>query len=192
MILTMTLKHTLLAVSAAACVAALPTDASAQRFGPSVEASVGAMAGGGGTYTHRAGGAIDAMIAVPVGSTSSSTYVLGLTGTANGPIAGDDICLVGPGDTCLEDYPTFMSLGVVGGVQRRLGDLYSTRVLAGPAYYQSVDGDDAFGLQGRVDLARSTAIPRTALVASVRGSLLPSFEGEALTFAAFGLGLRIQ
>lgn len=188
----MIIQRTLLLVSAAACVAALPAAACAQRFGPSVEASVGASAGLGGTYHHRAGPALDAVLTMPVAASASGTYVLGITGMANGPMAVDDICLVGPDETCVEDYPTFVSLGVVGGVQRRLGSAYSARVLAGPAYYQSVDSDDAFGLQGRVDVARSTILPRTALVASVRGSLLPSFQGEPLSFAAFGLGLRIQ
>jgi hypothetical protein len=189
----MIIQRTVLILLAAG-MAALPADAAAQqrRFGPSVEASVGASLGGGGLYTHRAGGAMDAVLTVPIASTSRSTVVLGVTGTANGPMAVDDICMVGPGDTCVEDYPTFMSLGVVGGVQRQLSTTLSSRLLAGPAYFQSVDGDDALGLQGRVDIARSTALPRVALVGSLRGSLLPNYEGETLRFAAVGLGLRIQ
>jgi hypothetical protein len=178
----------------AAGMAALPADAAAQerRLGPSVEASVGASLGGGGLYSHRAGGAMDAVLTVPVAATSSGTLFLGVTGTANGPLAVDDICLVGPDESCVEDYPTFMSLGVVGGVQRQLSSTLSSRLLAGPAYFQSVDGDDALGLQGRVDVAHATVLPRVALVASLRGSLLPRYEGETLRFAAFGLGLRIQ
>ena len=188
----MIIQRTVLVLLAAG-MAALPADAAAQqrRFGPSVEASLGASLGGG-LYTHRAGGAMDAVLTVPVAATSRSTVVLGVTGTANGPMAMDDICMVGPGDTCVEDYPTFMSLGVVGGVQRQLSSTLSSRVLAGPAYFQSVDGDDTFGLQGRMDVARSTALPRVALVASLRGSLLPRYEGETLRFAAVGVGLRIQ
>lgn len=135
---------------------------------------------------------MDAVLTVPVASTSAGTLFVGVTGTANGPMAVDDICLSGPGDSCLEDYPTFMSLGAVGGVQRRLSSALSSRLLAGPAYFQSVDGDDALGMQGRVDVAHSTGLPRVALVASLRGSLLPSFEGETLRFGVVGLGLRIQ
>lgn len=189
----MIIQRTLL-ILVAAGMAAPPADAAAQqrRFGPSVEASLGASLGGGGLYTHRAGGAMDAVLTVPVASTSASTFVLGVTGSASGPMAVDDICMVGPDDACVEDYPTFMSLGVVGGVQRQISPVMSSRVLAGPAYFQSVDGDDALGVQGRVDVARSTALPRVALVASLRGSLLPSFEGETLRFAAVGVGLRIQ
>ena len=179
-------------VLAAACVAALPADAAAQRrFGPAVDASLGISAGGGGSYTHRAGGALDGVIAIPVGGSASSTYVLGLTGTANGPIASDDVCIIGPGDRCLEDYPTFMSLGVVAGIQRQITAGLSSRVLVGPAYYQAVEGEDTFGLQGRVDVARPLVF-RTAIVASLRASLLPSYEGDVLQFATFNLGLRIQ
>lgn len=177
---------------ALACAAALPPDAAAQRrFGPSVEASLGISAGGGGTYYHRTGGAMDAVVAIPVAGTRDRTWVAGVTGTANGPVAVDDVCLVGPNDTCVPDYPTFVSLGVLAGVQSRLGRGFSSRVLAGPAYYQAVDGGDTFGLQGRVDVAKPLVF-RTALVASVRGAVLPRYEGETLRFAAFGLGLRIQ
>jgi ABC-type amino acid transport substrate-binding protein len=180
-----------LLVFLAAGAAALPADAAAQRFGPSVEASLGVSTGGGGLYAHRTGGAMDAVLAMPIAGNDRGTVVLGLTGTANGPVAVDDICMVGPDAECMDDYPTFMSLGVVAGVQRRLGASLSSRVLAGPAYYQSVDGDDTFGVQGRVDVAKPLLF-RTAIVASLRGSLLPRYEGESLHFAAFGLGLRIQ
>lgn len=177
---------------ALACAAAASVDADAQaRRGPSVEASLGVSAGGGGRFAHRTGGAMDAVLAVPLRQTSSGTVILALTGTANGPVAVDDICVIAPNDGCLDDYPTFMSLGVAAGVQRRLGSGLSTRVLGGPAYYQSVDGPDTFGVQGRMDVARPLAF-RTAIVASLRGAVLPRYEGETLGFAAVGLGLRIQ
>lgn len=170
--------------------AALPADAQ-QRFGPSIEASLGAGAGGGGTYVNRAGGALDAVLAVPLNHAGAGTVMLAVTGTSNGPLAGTDVCVVAPNDACVEDYPTFMSLGVAAGVQRRMGAGLSTRLLAGPAYYQAVDGGDTFGLQGRVDVAKPLVF-RTALVASLRGAVLPRYEGETLHFASFGLGLRIQ
>lgn len=185
-------NRTLAAALVLACTAAVSVDAAAQaRFGPSAEASLGVSTGGGGMFAHRTGGAMDAVLAMPLRQTSSGTVILALTGTANGPVAVDDICVIAPNDGCLEDYPTFMSLGLAAGVQRRLGSGLSTRVLAGPAYYQSVDGPDTFGLQGRVDVARPLAF-RTALVASLRGAVLPRYDGQTLSFAALGLGLRIQ
>jgi hypothetical protein len=178
--------------AALACTLGAPAAAAAQQpIGPSIEASLGLSAGAGGSFTHRAGGALDGVLAMPLRHTSTGTLVLALTGSANGPVAVDDICVVAPNDGCLDDYPTFVSLGVAAGVQRRLGSSLSTRVLAGPAYYQAVDGPDTFGLLGRVDVAKPLLL-RTALVASLRGSVLPRYEGQTLRFAAFGLGLRIQ
>ncbi len=177
---------------ALACAAAASVDAAAQaRFGPSIEASLGVSTGGGGTFMHRSGGAMDAVLAVPVSRTPAGSVMLAVTGTANGPVAVDDVCRVGPDDACLDDYPTFMSLGLAAGVQRRLGSGLNTRVLAGPAYYQAVDGSDTFGVQGRLDVARPLVL-RTAVVAYVRGAVLPRYEGQTLGFAALGLGLRIQ
>lgn len=177
-------------ILALACVAALNADAPAQRLGPSIEAGLGMSAGGGGTYVSRGGAALDAVIAVPLHQTASGAVMLAVTGSANGPLAGTDVCVVAPNDGCIEDYPTFMSLGVAAGVQRRLGSGLSTRLMAGPAYYQAVDGGDTFGLQGRADVAKALFL-RTSLVASVRASVLP-YADETLGFAAFGLGLRIQ
>lgn len=176
---------------AAACAALVSADAAAQRIGPSVEASLGVSSGGGGAYVHRGGAAVDAVVTMPLLQTGSGAVVLAFTGTANGPIAMEDVCVVAPNDGCYEEYPTFMSLGVAAGVQRRLGSTASARVMAGPAYYQAVDGGDALGVQGRVDVARRL-VSRLALVASARGTVLPGYEGETLRFGALGLGLRIQ
>lgn len=192
----MIIQRTCLLLAGAVSLAILPADAAAQRrFGPSVEASLGISAGAGGEYVNRAGGSAEAIVTMPVSATSSHAFVVGLTGAANGPVAGDDICIgkIGGGDeiTCLDRYPTFLSLGVVAGVQRPLGARLSSRILAGPAYYHSVEDGDTFGLQGRVDVAAPLAL-RTALVGSVRGAVLPDFRGETLRIVTFGLGLRIQ
>ncbi|HEX6038122.1 hypothetical protein [Longimicrobium sp.] len=176
---------------AAACVALVSADATAQRIGPSVEAGVGVSSGGGGEYIHRGGAALDGVIATPLVQTGSGAVLLAFTGTVNGPIAMEDVCVVAPDDACYAEYPTFVSLGVAAGVQRRLGSSASARVLAGPAYYQAVDGGDAFGLQGRVDVAKPI-LSRLVVVASLRGTVLPRYQGETLRFGAFGLGLRIQ
>lgn len=176
---------------AAAGVAVLSVDAAAQRIGPSAEAGVGLAVGGGGTYTNRGGAAMDAVLAMPLMQTGSGAVMLAFTGTANGAVATEDVCVVAPDGECRGVFPTFMSLGVAAGVQHRLGSRASARVLAGPAYYQAVDGGDTFGLQGRVDVSRSL-FSRLALVASLRGTVLPSYDDESLGFAAFGLGLRVQ
>ncbi|HYR09720.1 MAG TPA: hypothetical protein VEQ60_18235 [Longimicrobium sp.] len=186
------MKRTLLSMLAAACAAAAPTTAPAQAFGPSADVSAGMFVGGGGTFAERGGPALDGIVALPLGRTRSGTLVAGVTGGISGPLMiGDQGCRIGPNDTCMPDYPVFVTVGAVAGVQRAIGSGLSARVLAGPAYFQATDGDDTFGAQGRLDVAKPL-IFRTALVASLRGSLLPRYQGETLSYATFGLGLRIQ
>lgn len=186
----MMIKRTLALSALLTCVLALPA-AGQQRFGPSVEATFGLGTGGGGTFVERGGAAVDAVIALPLAQTSAGTFVAGMAWTGNGKMTSELVCVVGPNDGCIPEYPVFLSLGVLAGVQRPLGRSMSARLLAGPAYFQAVDGGDTFGAQGRVDVARPLAF-RTAIVASVRGAVLPNYDGEMLRFASFGLGFRIQ
>jgi hypothetical protein len=186
------MNRTLSISLALACAVALPRVVAAQQFGPSADVSVGFFAGAGGSFVDRGGPALDGIIALPVSQTRSGTLVAGVTGGISGPLMmGDLICRAGPNDTCIPNYPTFVTVGAVAGVQRPIGRGLSARAVAGPAYFQAADGDDTFGVQGRFDVAKRLVL-RTSLVASVRGSLLPSYQDATLGYATFGLGLRIQ
>jgi hypothetical protein len=191
--LSMRIPHTLAALVLAACATALPSAAEAQQaFGPSADVSVGLFVGAGGSFAERGGPALDGIITLPVSQMRSGTLVGGVTGGISGPLMmGDLICRGGPNNTCIPNYPTFVTVGAVAGVQRAIGSGLSARALAGPAYFQDADGDDTFGLQGRVDVAKRLIL-RTALVVSVRGSLLPIYQDATLGYATFGVGLRIQ
>lgn len=173
--------------------AAAPAAASAQQqaFGTSLDLSAGVFTGAGGTFTARGGPAIDGVLAMPL--SSAGTTILAVTAGISGSLQlSRQDCPAIPGATgCLPAYPSFASLGLMAGMQRRMGPGVSARALAGPAYYRGIDNPDAFGLQGRVDLAKPLA-SRMAIVGSLRGTVLPSYQGETLSFAAFGLGLRIQ
>jgi hypothetical protein len=186
----MMMRRTFTLVLAATCAAAPATAAAQNAFGPSADVSVGMFAGAGGTFVDRGGPAVDVSVAVPVGRTGSGTLVAGLTGGISGPVATIEMCRLGPNGGCMPSYPVFYTVGAVAGVQRAIGAGFSARALAGPTWFRSED-DGTFGLQGRVDVAKPL-IFRTAVVASVGGSLLPSYQGETLSYAAFGLGLRIQ
>ena len=189
----MRIPPTLVALVLAACAGVLPTTSAAQHtFGLSADVSVGLFVGAGGTFADRGGPALDGIIALPVSEMRSGTLMAGVAGGISGPLMmGDLICRAGPNNTCIPNYPTFVTVGAVAGVQRAIGPGLSARALAGPAYFQDADGGDAFGLQGRVDVAKRLIL-RTSLVASVRGSLLPSYQDATLSYATFGLGLRIQ
>jgi hypothetical protein len=174
----------------AAAAAAAPTAATAQQaFGPSVEASFGLFVGGGGTFVDRGGPALDGIVAVPLSQTTAGTVVMGASAGISGPLMLMRICE--PSFDCDPSYPEFVTVAAVAGVQRALGPGVSARALAGPAYFQATFGDDTFGLQGRLDVAAPVFL-RLAVVASARGSLLPSYQGETLGYATFGVGLRIQ
>jgi len=131
------------------------------------------------------------VLAIPLRRDGTGAVVAALTGGVTGPLGEDLDCTLGPADECIPEFPTFLSVAAVAGVQRQLGDGSSARVMAGPGFYAASDGDAALGVQARADVARRIFF-RTALVASVRGDLLPSYQGETLRFAAFGLGFRIQ
>jgi hypothetical protein len=187
----MMMRRILAVLSAALCTIAIPAAAQQPAFGPSVEAGLGMFAGGGGAYYRRGGPAVDAVLAVPLGRTPAGTVVAGVTAGVSGSVGGDLICEPDPEGNCKDDYPSFFSLGAVAGVQRQMGYGLSARALAGPAYYQSADGPNVWALQGRVDVAKPLFF-HTALVASLRGAVLPSYQGESLSFTALGVGLRIQ
>lgn len=188
----MMMHRTFALILAAACAAAPATAAGQQAFGLSADVSAGLFVGGGGSFAERGGPALDGIVAVPLARMGFGTVVAGVTGGISGPLVMSDlICREGPDDTCISNYPTFVTAGAVAGVQRGIGAGISARALAGPAYFQAAEGGDALGLQGRVDVAKRLVF-RTAVVASVRGSLLPSYRGERLSYATFGLGLRIQ
>lgn len=184
-------RRTLAILAAAACTAAVPATAQQPSFGPSAEAGLGHFVGGGGQFFRRGGPAVDAVLAVPVGRAAGGTIVAGVTAGISGTMGGDLICEPDPEGNCKPDYPAFFALGAVAGVQRQMGSGLSARALAGPAYYQSADGPNVWAFQGRVDVAKPLVF-HTALVLSLRGAVLPSYQGEALSFTSLGLGLRIQ
>lgn len=162
-------------------------------LGPSLEASVGLSRGVGGAFYQRGGGAADVLFAAPLAESAAGTVVGGLSAALQGPFAVDNICALGPDGECLDSFPLFFSAAALAGVQRGSATGPSARLMAGPAFYVAGDGGrSALGLQGRLDVATAPLLPHTSVVASLRGAVLPSYEGDAVGTVSFGLGLRIQ
>lgn len=173
------------------CAPAFSSSAAAQQGFPlSIETTLGARVGSGGTYVNRAGAALDLLLGIDLRQTSRGMLILGISGGVQGPVVSADICLIRPDGECAEDFPTFLSAGVLLGLQHGSAGGASARVLAGPAYYHSELGR-TLGLQGRLE-ASTPSLLRTSLIASLRGAALPSFRGETLGITSVGLGLRIQ
>ena len=184
------MTRTLVFILACTCGAMLPARANAQS-GTSLEVTLGSSTGGGGSYSERGGIALDLLLAMPVRETPAGTLVAGTTAGVHGPIAGDLSCISDPVRGCLPNFPVLISAGAVGGLQRGSAAGASARLLAGPAFFAAQEGGGALGLQGRLDAA-TPPLFHVSLVASLRGAVLPRFQGEALTQGSFGLGLRIQ
>jgi hypothetical protein len=175
-----------------ACVLVRPLHVGAQqRPALSLEASVGFGVGDGSEWRNRAGFALDGLVGLRVRSAPGGAILAGLAGGMQGmPGSGDD-CLLTPSGGCVPDFPLFYSAAALLGWEAARASGPSLRVLAGPAYYRADEGGAALGLQGRLEVA-SPAWLHVAVVASVRGAVLPNFRGDALALAAAGFGLRLQ
>jgi hypothetical protein len=167
-------------------------------FPVSTEASFGFRVGHGGTYTTRSGAAIDVVLGYRLRDTPAGTLIGAFNLGVQSPVTSDLVCIpVGPiaNGECAPNFPIFFSGGALLGVQRGSARTASARILAGPTYYLPLGSDHdaggALGLQGRVDVSTPPWM-HTAVVASLRHSVLPSFRGDPLGITSFGLGLRIQ
>lgn len=173
---------------------ALATDAAAQQHFPvSTEASFGFRVGHGGSYVNHGGAALDVVLGYRLRGSSAGPLILGLNLGAQTPVTSEDACrLISSTGECAPDFPVFFSGGALVGVQRgSSAQTASARILAGPTYYHTMDRGGALGLQARADVSTPPWM-HTAIVASLRHSVLPSFRGEALGITSFGVGLRIQ
>ena len=186
-----------------AAVALSPFDLSAQApRALTLDASVGASRGvGGEEFRGRGGVAVDGLLARALRRAPGGVLIAGLGASFQGMPSSDDICITGSRGQCLSDFPLISTLGVLAGWEGRRGTGRVTgmtaRLLAGPAYVQLDDYDSTgqrgstAGLQARLDLATPHLGP-VALVASLRGTAIPRFQGETYGVWAAGVGVRIR
>ena len=190
------MMHPLLVLLSVACGAMLAGQAGAQQHFPVfTEASFGFRVGHGGTYSARNGAAIDVVLGHRLRDTPAGTLVGGFNLGVQRQVYEVDCFLIDSDGECPPSFPAFLSGGALLGVQRGSARTASARILAGPTYYLPLgsqhDAGGALGLQGRVDVS-TPPWNHTAVVASLRHSMLPRFQGEAVGITSFGLGLRIQ
>ncbi|MDP9352652.1 MAG: hypothetical protein M3P51_14085 [Chloroflexota bacterium] len=186
------MRHLLLSCFLFTCGTMLAPEAAGQYpQGISAQASLGFSFGGGGTFHNREGIALDAVLGFPLQHTPLGTLTGGLSAGAHGPITSDLVCLIGPNNECAPDFPLFLSLGALLGVQRGSATGSTARLLGGPAYFLAQEGGAALGMQGRLEVAAPPFL-HVAPVVSLRGALLPSFQGSVLRSVSLGVGLRAQ
>ncbi|HEY7770693.1 hypothetical protein [Longimicrobium sp.] len=179
----------ILCLGAAAVLA--PAASAQQPFPVSVDASLSVRTGSGGSYVNRGGAAADLVVGVNLGPSGAGTLVGAVTAGAQSSMGGDLMCVMDPAGGCFDTFPVLLSVGALVGVSRSWPSGSTTRVLAGPEYFRGEEEGGALGLQGRLD-ASTPLILHTALVLSLRGAVIPRFQGDMLGTTSIGLGLRIQ
>ena len=181
-----------LVLLAFACTLAAAHGAAAQARSPvSVQVSAGVVHGSGGFYVDRGGAALEAVGAVRLRQTPAGMLVAGVTLGAQSPMVVEDVCLLDPAGSCAPSFPAFLSGGALVGLQGGGARTPSVRAMAGPVYFHAPDDGGALGVQGMVDVA-TPRLGRTALVLSLRHSVLPSFHDDRVGITSVGFGLRIQ
>lgn len=85
-------------------------------------------------------------------------------------------------------FPDFQVAGVLAGWQNQSGTL---RLTGGPLYAWADLKPGAAAAQRRFDAA-IPVLHRIALVASLRGTLIPSLEGDTFRLFAAGVGFRLH
>lgn len=155
-----------------------------------VDVTIGGGRAASGTYDARGGPALDAILSGRLRPASRGAIVAALSGGVQGPFGGADDCLINPAGGCMPDAPFFSSIGALLGWESGQPRAASLRVLLGPGYYSSGEGQSG-GLQGRLDLG-TPALGPLALVLSARGAVLPAFKGETLGLWSLGIGFRVR
>lgn len=183
--------HALTGSLAAAVLAlALPLDAPAQQTrAASFDANFGVetvLASGEYRAPHR-GSAVDGLLAMRLQGAGRGALLAGLSAGTPWAWTSTSICLPASTGGCIPTFPQFLKVGALLGWENAGATL---RAMSGPAYVRA-DGNQAFGLQGRVDGAAPIS-RHLALVASVRGTMIPNYRGDTFGVYALGVGIRLR
>lgn len=145
-----------------------------------------------GRYRETIHLALDFVLARRYGREAAIAPMVALDFGGQAPFgAVSDVCIFAPREPsgCVQLYPAFFSIGVLGGLEARTASL---RVSAGPAYVHArLDGRDheaanTVGLQARTQLGAG------ALVFSIRGMFVPSYRSDSFWLIAYQIGLRAR
>lgn len=182
--------HALTGWVAAALALALPLNAAAQQtraLSFDVNFGVETVRTSGEYRDPHQGSAVDALLAMRLRGAGRGALLAGLSAGTPWAWTSTSVCLPASNGECIPTFPQFMKAGALMGWENPTATL---RAMGGPAYVRA-DGRQAFGLQGRVDGAAPIS-RHLALVASVRGTVVPNYRGDAFEVYALGVGIRIR
>lgn len=185
------MKHgTVVGAFLIACMAGIGRDTAAQqRPSLTVQATLGPVHGqtAGEYRSDRHGTAIDLLLGVRAGSADRHGLVLGVNATSQLAQVHTDVCIPATtGDGCIPPFPAF---GVVGALAGWENASTTIRLMGGPAWARAKA--DALAWQARLD-ASLPVFWRLGLAASVRGTVVPSYRGDAIRLFGLGLGIRVR
>ena len=160
---------------------------------PAWSFGVGAGAGGSFTGTSVKDGPWAAMPAVDLTlmfrpRPSHNAFVFGLNATGIWIYPSNDMCVIAPDGGCLPGHALFSFGGVLAGWESRGSRL---RVVGGPAFAVADGPHPALGLQARVEGALPI-VRHLSFAGSLRGGLVPNYEGATYSLVGAGIGLRLH
>jgi len=133
------------------------------------------------------GAAVDAMLAVRLGAAGPGAIVIGVSAGTPWAWSSTDICVPASIGGCVPTYPQLLKVGALIGWENTSMNL---RAMAGPAFV-SANGSRSLGFQSRLEGAAPIS-RRLALIASLRGTIVPNYRGDGLGAYALGVGVRIR
>ena len=143
----------------------------------------GLRKGGGSNFSS--GGDLTLALRLPM--KSGGGLIVGVNGGTQGPFTKDDACSIAPGGGCLPEHPRFVIYSALGGWEHRSGTL---RLMGGVGAALPSWERPALAIQSRIDIA-VPVMEHIAMIASVKGSVIPNYQGDTFGLGAIGVGLRI-
>lgn len=171
----------------------LPSSVGAQRrLTIAFDATAGRSFGhtGGEYRDDRQGLTADLLLAAGFAHGASGRLLAGVSASAHGTGVTTSECRPAADGSCVPGFPDFEQVGVLAGWEHRPSRI---RGLAGPAYVRASGDWESWRLawQARVDGAIPLA-RHVAAVGSIRGTLVPSYQGDSFTLVALAVGVRIH
>lgn len=142
-------------------------------------------------YRNGYGRALDALVGVRVRSVAGGVVVLAVAGSVHERGDYTSECRPAPSG-CARVIPDFRAAAALVGIQSGGGGL---RIMAGPATVRgearNEPDDRVLAWAGRIEAAANLH-RHVALVGSLRGLVIPDYNGDRFRLSAFGVGLRLM
>ena len=157
----------------------------------SLEGSVGRGPGrGGGERVNRSGSVVDGSVAWRGRTAARTGPVVAANVMWQGRRGDDAWCVEQPNGACVNTFPSFTGVSVLGGWEIARGHGPSLRLLTGPGLFVQELGAGSAGLTMRLDLG-TPLLSGVALIGSGRIGITAE-GGDTYTLSGATFGLRVH